>query len=68
MDSQIERIAQQVEERRYALVPDFLDTDCLRQLRNGLEPILDAIRNPESENMGSKRFKLTFSRPRRGRR
>lgn len=52
MATQIERIAQKVEESGYAVVPDFLDEDRLRQLRNDLKPIFDAIGSRESAKFG----------------
>ena len=48
MATQIERTAKQVELSGYAVVPDLLDEDRLRQLRNDLKPIFDAIGSRES--------------------
>ncbi len=52
MTSQIEQIAQQVEKSGYAVVPDFLDKDRLRQLCRDLRPIFDAVGSRESEKFG----------------
>lgn len=52
MDVQVQDIAQAVDENGFAVVPEFLDSLMLRQLRKNLEPIFDAIGSRQSNEFG----------------
>lgn len=52
MSVDIPEIAQQVNNKGYAVVSDFLDPRTLDKLRNDLEPIFDAVGSRQSKEFG----------------